>query len=99
MLTVRTQATTQPAYTCSESKIETPEQCMKSVQNLQKRHQCHRDVSDTILVFLLLTDLNYDGGLYHIETISLICSSSQWTGFFMIATSVMKELNFNKTLS
>ena len=24
---------TQPAFTCSESTIETPEQCMKSVQN------------------------------------------------------------------
>ena len=31
-----------------------------------------------------------DAGPYHIETILLICSSNQWTGFFMIGTSVMK---------
>ena len=33
-----------------------------------------------------------DGGLYHIETSPLICSANQWTGFYMITASVMKEL-------
>ena len=33
-----------------------------------------------------------DGGLHHIETSPLICSESQWTGFYMIGTSAMKEL-------
>ena len=33
-----------------------------------------------------------DGGRYHIETSPLICSANQWTGFFMISTSVVKEL-------
>ena len=35
----------------------------------------------------------HDGGRYHIETIPLICSANQWTGFFMILASVMKGLN------
>ena len=34
----------------------------------------------------------HDGGPYHIETNPLICSANQWTGFYMIGTSVMKEL-------
>ena len=35
-----------------------------------------------------------DGGRYHIETSPspLICSANQWTGFYMITASVMKEL-------
>ena len=28
------------------------------------------------------------------ETSSLICSANQWTGFYMIETSVMKELMY-----
>ena len=28
------------------------------------------------------------------ETSPLICSANQWTGFYMITASVMKELNF-----
>ena len=30
-----------------------------------------------------LTLLFHDGGRYHIETSPLICSSNQWTGFYM----------------
>ena len=30
---------------------------------------------------------------YHIETSPLICRANQWTGFYMIATSVIKELS------
>ena len=29
---------------------------------------------------------------YHLETITVICSANQWNGFYMIETSVMKEL-------
>ena len=32
------------------------------------------------------------GGRYHIETSPLIWSVNQWTGFYMITASVMKEL-------
>ena len=35
-----------------------------------------------------------DGNLYHKETSRLICSSSQLTDFYMLGTSVMKELKF-----
>ena len=34
----------------------------------------------------------HDGGRYDIETSLLICSANQWTGFYMIKASVMKEL-------
>ena len=30
---------------------------------------------------------------HHIETSPLICRTNQWTGFYMIGISVMKELN------
>ena len=37
---------------------------------------------------------SHDGGRYHIETSPLICWANQWTGFYMITASVMKELSF-----
>ena len=37
--------------------------------------------------------LFYDEGLYHIETSPSIYRANQWTGFYMIGVSVMKELN------
>ena len=36
--------------------------------------------------------LSHDVGSYHIETSPLICRANQWPGFYMIGTSVMKEL-------
>ena len=33
----------------------------------------------------------HDVGLYHIEASPMICSANQWTGFYMIETSIMKE--------
>ena len=33
------------------------------------------------------------GDRYHIETSPFICSVDQWTGFYMITASVLKELN------
>ena len=42
--------------------------------------------------------LFHDGGPYHIETSPLICIANEWTGFYMIGTTIMKELtNFTKT--
>ena len=46
----------------------------------------------SILLTLTLTLTFHIGGCYHIETSPLICRVSQWTGFYMIATSFMKEL-------
>ena len=34
----------------------------------------------------------YKSGLYHIETSPLICRGNQWTGFYLIRTSVIEEL-------
>ena len=54
-----------------------------------------------ILVFrkiLRTCQLFHDGGRYHIETSPLICSANQWTGFYMITASVMKELEWMNTL-
>ena len=36
--------------------------------------------------------LFHDGGRYHKETSPLIYSENQWTGFYMITASAMKEL-------
>ena len=34
----------------------------------------------------------HDGGPYHIEPIPLIRHANQWTSFYMMGTTVMKEL-------
>ena len=34
----------------------------------------------------------YHGGPYHIETSLLIYRTNKWTGFYMVGTSVMKDL-------
>ena len=34
----------------------------------------------------------HGGGRYHIETSPLVCRANQWTDFYMIGTSIMKEL-------
>ena len=40
------------------------------------------------------------GGRYHIETSSLICRANQWTGFYMMRASVMKQLmEINKAVN
>ena len=48
-------------------------------------------------VYLLSSgpELFHDGGRYHIETSPLICGAkNQWTGFYVITVSIMKELNY-----
>ena len=40
----------------------------------------------------LFLQLFHDACPYYIETSPLICRTNQWTGFYMIRTSVMKEL-------
>ena len=37
----------------------------------------------------------HDGGRYHIETSPMVCRENQWTGFYIITASVMKELNMH----
>ena len=43
--------------------------------------------------------LFHDGGPYHIETSPLICTVNQWTGFYMIGTSIIKKLKAMLKLS
>ena len=48
----------------------------------------------------VLLQLFHEGGRYHIETSPLICSANQWTGFYMITVSIIKELKvFNEIIS
>ena len=44
--------------------------------------------------FIKFLKFCHDGGRYHIETSPVICSANQWTGFYMITGSVMKDLKF-----
>ena len=39
--------------------------------------------------------LFHEGGPYHIEASPLIYRANQWTGFYMIWTSLLKELKAN----
>ena len=48
-------------------------------------HERVKDLKCYLLDFL-------DEGPYHIETGPLICNPNQWTGFYMVGTSVVKEL-------
>ena len=38
--------------------------------------------------------LFHDGGPYHIETSPLTCGANQWTGFYIIGISVLKDTGF-----
>ena len=53
----------------------------------------HRMINK-LVEFVLLPELPFihDGGRYHIEISPLIYEANQWTGFYMIAASAMKEL-------
>ena len=47
----------------------------------------HTDQQNEVSLF-------YDGDPYHTETSPMNCSANQWTGFYLIGTSVMKELTY-----
>ena len=55
---------------------------------LGKRENFSRFSSEILKTFKSF----HDGGRYRIETSPLICSAKRLTGFYMITTSVMKEL-------
>ena len=52
----------------------------------------HHDV--TTFTIGEMVELFHDGGTHDIETSPLICTANQWTGFYMIRTSVMKKLQY-----
>ena len=39
-----------------------------------------------------MNELLHDGSPHYIETSPLICKANQWSGFYMVRASVMKEL-------
>ena len=43
--------------------------------------------------FVMINDREY-GGLYHIETSPLTCTADQWTGFYMIGTSIWISISW-----
>ena len=45
-----------------------------------------------LVFFIQLRKLFHDGDPYNLEISRLICSANQWTGFYMIGASVIKEL-------
>ena len=59
---------------------------------------CHRSSYWLQIEFFNFFKIFHYGGPYHIETSPLICRANQWTGFYMIRTSVMKELNFERQI-
>ena len=78
----------------SSKKESMGEYGMKSVKLLQKRviifggetnSLIHCDMNKTCVIIKIFSNLFiqlfHDGGHYHIETSSLICSPNQWAGF------------------
>ena len=51
-----------------------------------------KKIYDNLVAIKKRHSLFYDGRLYHIETGPLICATNQWTVFYMMVTSIMKEL-------
>ena len=43
-------------------------------------------------------DIFHDGGPCHVETSPLTCSANQWTSFYKVRTSIMKEFIFLETV-
>ena len=68
------------AHVCTPTSTIT---CV-SWKGLRRKIQISLSVINTLLF--------HDGGRYHIETSPLICSANQWSGFYVITASVMKEL-------
>ena len=48
---------------------------------------------------MLLILTLHDRGLYHVGTSPLICRADQWTGFYIITASIMKELKAHSSLT
>ena len=84
-------------------KINTSRQCIWNTRkifhsqrflivNYQGHFSCHFPCTSTYN----FSSSFHDGGRCHIETSPLIFVANQWTGFYMITASVMKELRYTK---
>ena len=61
---------------------------------MRKKHYLNKTYLEkpfTLLQFIFYCFFN-DGGPYHIETGPSIFAANQWTGFYMVGTSIMQEL-------
>ena len=63
-----------------------------NIHTFSRKGQSLKVLKITLLAFF------HDGGPYHTETSPLIRRANQWTGFYMIGTSVMKELKVVSTI-
>ena len=88
-----------------DSTLLVQKYCIKSFYNLSRTFYTRINIplcdfsifqSFTLVKYpcFILTPVKlfHDGGPYYIETKLLICSTNQWTGFYMTRTSVVKEL-------
>ena len=55
--------------------------------------QSSKDSSPNFAYYVKIIKHFQDAGRYHIETSPSICRANQWTGFYMITASVLKELS------
>ena len=72
----------------AESSMEDRLKFIKFSEHLQTTQDKYFFFSRKVLQF----NTFHDGGRYHIETSPLICRTNQWTGFYMISASLVKEL-------
>ena len=76
-------------------RVNTPLNIMQDSHPLAFRAnwEIERNKALTRNFLIRMNNRNNLSPLYHIETSLLIFSANQWTGFYVIETSVMKELN------
>ena len=73
--------------------VKSPGWCSKFIQVVQRAIVFFFNLEHIEFNYSNRFYLFHDGGPYHIETSPFICRENQWVGFYMTATSVMKELN------
>ena len=64
----------------------------KNFTNPKQRAILKKLFSILYSIIQYIIQLFNEGILFHIETSPLIYCANQWTGFYMIGTSIMKEL-------
>ena len=62
--------------------------CSNDIKSRKASHIFFRNQQVDSFKFL------HDAGRYHIEARPLICRANKWNGFYVIETSVMKELSY-----
>ena len=83
-----------PKNTSGRLPITHTWQSPKHTSGLKKIHSFWKNykISTSALGLSLALLTLCDGGPHHIETSPLICFANRWSGFYMIGTSVIKNL-------